>query len=333
MFSFYAQSQPNHGSCAIFSIQNEETYGIVSVPLTQQALISTFEDPQCFSSMMLNSSLVIDSGASVCISPHKSDVITYNKCKMKIKDQSSSNHVAGKGIVCWSVKDANDSPIQVELMGYHMPKADVRLLSPQVLIKTVGGQSLQTNKGINITLDKGVNFFAQYCPHSNLPQVPLALPNEEPHCFWSTAFGISASDFKRINAIKSTLFRENTNLSQPRKEILLWHQRLSHASILWIQSLMREKKFLPCIGHDSAFHIGPLIMTNSQAPTCDTSTLKCAACLYAKASVQTPSNLPPRQSLKNMTLKIDDLKPGDCISADHYFSPFKGRSPHSFGKE
>jgi hypothetical protein len=96
---------------------------------------------------------------------------------------------------------------------------------------------------------------------------------------------------------------------------------------------MRKKKFLPCIGHDSTLHIGPLIKTNSRTPTCDTSKLKCAACLYAKASVQTPSNLPPHQSLKNMTLKTEDLKPGDCISADHYFPPIQGRLPYSFGKE
>jgi len=34
-----------------------------------------------------------------------------------------------------------------------------------------------------------------------------------------------------------------------------------------------------------------------------------------------------------MTLKTEDLKPGDCISADHYFPPIQGRLPHSFGKE
>jgi hypothetical protein len=34
-----------------------------------------------------------------------------------------------------------------------------------------------------------------------------------------------------------------------------------------------------------------------------------------------------------MTLKTDDLKPGDCILADHYFPPIQGRLPHSFGKE
>jgi hypothetical protein len=146
-----------------FSIQGDDTHGIIYVPLTMQALISTFEDPKCFSSIAIYSSLVINSGASVCISPHKSDFITYNKSKMKIKDLSSSNHVAGEGIVYWCMKDANDSPIQVELMGYHMLKAEVRLLSPQVLIKTVGGQSLQTNKGIDIMLDNGINLFAHYC--------------------------------------------------------------------------------------------------------------------------------------------------------------------------
>jgi hypothetical protein len=63
----------------LFSIQGDDKHGIVSVPLTMQALISTFEDPKCFSSIAINSSLVINSGASVCISPHKSDFITYNK--------------------------------------------------------------------------------------------------------------------------------------------------------------------------------------------------------------------------------------------------------------
>jgi hypothetical protein len=128
-------------------------HGIVTVPLQHQVLISRFEDPHYFSSKLIGSSLIIDSGASVCISPHKSDFITYNKCKMKIKDLSSSNHVAGEGIIRWSMHDALDTPIQIELLGYHLPKADVRLLSPQVLITTIGGQSLQTDKGIDISFN------------------------------------------------------------------------------------------------------------------------------------------------------------------------------------
>jgi hypothetical protein len=30
---------------------------------------------------------------------------------------------------------------------------------------------------------------------------------------------------------------------------------------------------------------------------------------------------------------VNHLQPGDCISADHYFSPVHGRIPTSFGKE
>jgi hypothetical protein len=97
---------------------------------------------------------------------------------------------------------------------------------------------------------------------------------------------------------------------------------------------MRNKKFLLCSNTDSnALHQGPFIRTSSRAPGWDVSSLKCAACLYANASARTPSNLPPRQSQKNMTLKTNNLQPGSCISADHYFSPIQGRLPHSFSWE
>jgi hypothetical protein len=140
---------------------------------------------------------------------------------MKIKDLSSSNQVAGKGIIWWSMHDALGNPIQIELLGYHLPKADVRLLSPQVLIMTIGGQSLQTDKGIDISLNSGINLFVQYCPQNSLPLIPLALHTESSTCFWNAAFGFTANNFKEINAIKSTFVPFNTNLSHSQKELLL----------------------------------------------------------------------------------------------------------------
>jgi hypothetical protein len=216
-----------------------------------------------------------------------------------------------------------------------MPHANVRLISPQVLLTTIGGSSLQTRHGVEFNLDNGVILFAHHCLRSNLPLLPLANINQAVCCFWSNAFGFTSSEFKEIIAIKSLLLTtNNTNLSQPQKEVLLWHQRLSHASIPWIQLLMRPKAFLSCSNKDGeALHQGPLIRTSSHAPTCYAPGLKCAACLYAKASAHAPSNLPPRQSQKKKTLKINILTPGSCISADHYFSPIPGRLPHSFGKE
>jgi hypothetical protein len=169
-----------------------------------------------------------------------------------------------------------------------------------------------------------INVFAQYCPQSYLPLIPLALQTETTNCFCNAAFGFFANNSKKINAIKSTSLQSNTNLSHSQKDLLLRHQQLSHTSISWIQSIMRKKTFLPCIGNESALHSGSLIKTKRYAPTCETSKLKCAACLYAKASVRSPSNQPPLHSVKNKTLKTNHLKPGNCISADHYFSPIQG---------
>jgi hypothetical protein len=78
--------------------------GIIIVPL-KQANISSIAYPYCFSSQANEGNVIIDSGASVCISPHRSDFITYNESAMKMKDLPSSNKVAGKGIIQWSIKD------------------------------------------------------------------------------------------------------------------------------------------------------------------------------------------------------------------------------------
>jgi hypothetical protein len=153
-------------------------------------------------------------------------------------------------------------------------------------------------------------------------------------CFWSSAFGFNMANIDEINRIRPTLLQININLSSSQKELLLWHQWLSHASISWVQLLMRNESFLPCNNdHTAALHIGPFIKTKSHAPSCDTMSLKCAACLCAKAAVQLPENTMVRKSVKNKLLKKDHLQPGDCISADHYISKIHGRVPTGFEKE
>ncbi len=172
--------------------------------------------------------------------------------------------------------------------------------------------------------------------YRNLPMIPLGLENNSKSCFWNEAFGFSVESFHEINAVKSLLHQAITNLSASQKELLLWHQHLSHVSVKWLQKLMCNRKWLPGMADNKmALHSGPFIPTKkwSRAQLCNTSTLKCTACLYAKASTRSPENLAPRPSFKKQVLKQDHLKPGDCISADHYFSPIIGQIPHTFGKE
>jgi hypothetical protein len=63
----------------------------------------------------------------------------------------------------------------IELLGYHISNAKVRLLSPQVLLKTIGGHALQNDEEIAIVLVNGLTFCVKYCPTSNLPLILLAL--------------------------------------------------------------------------------------------------------------------------------------------------------------
>ncbi len=150
--------------------------GQITLPTRVQALLfSSFDKPMCLSLKTIRSSLIIDSGTSVCITPFKTDVVSYKPSTMKIKDLSSSNQVTGKGIVKWSFRDKDGTSVHIEVPGYHMPKAEVCLLSPQVLLQTIGGHSNQTANGIDISLNNGINISATYCKQSNLPIIPLLL--------------------------------------------------------------------------------------------------------------------------------------------------------------
>jgi hypothetical protein len=68
--------------------------------------MSRIDLPHCYLNEILNSILIVDTGASVCITPHCSDFITYQPSSMKVKDLSSTNRVKGGGILQWKVEDS-----------------------------------------------------------------------------------------------------------------------------------------------------------------------------------------------------------------------------------
>lgn len=245
------------------------------------------------------------------------------------KDLSSTNKVAGEEMIKWDLQDANGYTVTVEAYGYHIPAAKVRLLSPQVLIKKDGGQATISAGGIHINLATNITLFGRYCPRSNLPLIPMAHTKKHRFSFWNEAFGLTLNNSRELSNV---LGEDNSNLSASQKEVLLWHQRLSHASIRWVQMLMRKRDWLKSVGGES-LHNGPFITTRSSAPTCDISPLKCGACLCAKATVKRPQHMPPHPSMERGFLKAGDVHLGSCISADHYFSPVQGRLLHTFGRE
>eukprot|EP00804_Cyclotella_cryptica_P008162 CCRYP_004639-RA/>CCRYP_004639-RA protein AED:0.41 eAED:0.32 QI:0/0/0/0.66/1/1/3/0/424 len=83
--------------------------------------------------------LIVDTGASCCITTCKDDFISYAPSAAKIRDLSGINTVAGEGLLCWHVLDYQGREHAIELKGYHIPNALVRLLSPQAMFPSLGG--------------------------------------------------------------------------------------------------------------------------------------------------------------------------------------------------
>ena len=212
--------------------------------------------------------------------------------KAKVKDLSKSNAVAGEGMIRWSVYDVDGKLVHLELPGYHISAAEVRLLSPHVLLELTGdGKYVQTKRGLALKLGNGVQISASYCPRSGLPILPLTKTSVNRRSYLTDAFAFSAADTSLSGATAELLSKSNVNVSPAQKETLLWHQRLLHASISWIQLLMRDRKWLRDYHSPSALHQGPFIPCKEpHGPSCNTGVLKCSACITAKARIHSPAS-------------------------------------------
>jgi len=127
-------------------------------------------------------------------------------------------------------------------------------------------------------------------------------------------------------AIFSLLDSSNLNLKANQKELMLWHWRLMHAGQGWIQSLMATPK--QEVGEKAP---APLIQGKVHGTSSCTHPV-CPACQLGKQHRRTPGHTwvdPDRE----MAIRREALRPGDCTSIDQYVSAMPGRLAHTFGRE
>ena len=212
---------------------------------------------------------IINSGASVHISPCRADFITYDKCDITIKDLSLSHSVAGKGMI-WKVVDSCGETVVLDIIGYHIPGIEVRLLSPQLLLQLVGGHHSATftgndakkgftSNGHKITLADGTELVGKFCSGGNLPLLTMSRGKLSTKSSAFNTFASTTASNRAYWATANVLDKANQNMSASKKEFHLWHCRLSHASYNWIQLLMRTRPWLRDLDTDAALHQGPFI--------------------------------------------------------------------------
>ncbi len=308
-----------------------------------KAFLLTLEEPKCFRLSSTDTMLIVDSGPSVCISPLRSDFITYKPSLRKIKDLSSSNKVQGESIIKWRVLDSVGQEISIEVPGYHIPGVKVRLLSPQVLLHLIGGNYIGSTSGIVLSLNNNIKLDAKNCPCSRLPFLPVCSVNLSNRSFWANTFTYTVQEASVYPALFDAT---NTNLSLS--------QRKSYFGInnCCIRGLNRFNASCVITNGSKTMHPKEVYMKvrffSARIPVhlvVVSTSLKCAACLCTKASTRFPTNTPTQHALRNHNfqdelnttkqriLKHGHLESGDCISIDQYVSKVQGRLPFIFGHE
>jgi hypothetical protein len=148
---------------------------------------------------------------------------------------------------------------------------------------------------------------------------------------------LKASPLLDSQICMTVLDEANQNLSTVQKAILLWHQHLGHIGFQLIKKLIQmcdpkhgtlpfnTQDCTPCLPLPSG--ITKDSVNAAQSPLC-------LACEVANAHRRGPTSIKTTKvQAKEMSLKANDLSPGDCVSIDHYECPERGRLLRTFGKE
>ena len=94
-----------------------------------------------------------DTGASYGLTPFASDFIDYEEVNIPVQDIAHTNTVVGIGTVMWKFEASDGTLIYLPLLCYHLPTADIRLISPQTYHQLHGGESRLVEQGSRIVMD------------------------------------------------------------------------------------------------------------------------------------------------------------------------------------
>ena len=262
---------------------------------------------------------IVDTGASVTITPCREDFITYEKQDgLVVNGLTKGAAIAGIGLVEWLV-EVNGTTVSLKLRALHVPEAKKRLLCPQQVRNEIYPGKLEPggigDKGLDLHFPEGT----VHCPYNegNLPTIILSAPKE-------TQEHLSA-----MNGCMQLEHHNNLNMNGPMKELLKWHTRLGHIGLKQVQNIMKTGG----LGHS------PLIRAASKI-NLQEKTIVCSSCAYGKAkrrSKLTKGHQIESQATKPMMqeklLSKETLIPGQKVSMDHFIVSTPGRLFSSRGRE
>jgi hypothetical protein len=113
----------------------------------------------------------------------------------------------------------------------------------------------------------------------------------------------------------------NHNLTAPKRELLMWHQKWKHCDLDRVQTLLAKHRDV------ATSQLNP---KHEKGASCPKPT--CAACCLSKTGRYSAPTTTVLDSI-NRNLNDDAPSPGDIVHIDHYMSGLPGRLPNTYGKE
>ena len=171
------------------------------------------------------STAIVDTGASICVTPHKKDFVDYTSQSGNVmQGLLAGASIAGRGLVVWCV-EVGGKLVQLKLRAVHVPDCQQRLLCPQQILQELHPEMQQHSIGgsaVTLHFPEG----DLECPYndSNLPEIKLQSPVE----------------FKdNLAALNSCLIQENNhNLKAAQRELLKWHWKFGHLDLASTQRIL-----------------------------------------------------------------------------------------------
>lgn len=262
--------------------------------------------------------IVLDTGCSLSVSPFIEDFTSDLELMSdsKMHGLSDSTTIKGIGWVSWPIRDVFGRVAVIRTRCYHIPEARVRLCSTQTYFQEgKRGKLVQDHEKIILKTHDNDELYFPYQMNSNLPL--MFLDNDVTPVGLTGQHAYDLTTDRHIETTLTLLDDNNYNLSKQQKELLLWHNRLGHMGMGWLQSLMR-------------FETIPVRTTGVN--TCEHP--KCPACQFSKQQRRSPkSTLTQQKPQREMAIRRDNLNAGECFSVDQYKSSVLGRLGHTKGRE
>ena len=302
--------------------------------------------------------LIFDTGASVGVTPFRADFIDYRKVNFTVKAVGSIGQIVGEGTVLRRYRTREGKHKFIASKAYHMPAADIRLESPQSVIRLLGGgKVVLINENIEWTLPSGEHIDIPIDPRSNLPLLFDTYCTEPEkkvvgvqHMYrcaesYDWEYVVPVVPKKEVAAAHNeaecsrrccqcVADETNQNLSGPQKELLAWHQKLC-LNMRDLQQLMRPQVIRDQDGN-VIVRRPPVIPTKFKS----TKNLKpehfpmsMAAKLATAKNRGTGTSKSSAVRSKEGILARDKYEPGDAIHTDQYIVHTPGRIVSGYGRE